>query len=298
MLLVDLPNDVLLEVATWLVCPLVSSPLEDLASACWPLFTLYCDSVAVSKQEHSRVLELCHRVGTSVDVLSWHLGAGSSNADNVLTSLSWSGMGITSTDCVLIARIIKTGCMAALQHLDLQHNNIGVAGVGAITCLGHGSLLGELKELWLSNNSLGRWGTYVLASNCHGSRAMEQLRWLDISTNSLFDDGVCVLSDAFVKGAFPQLEILDLSGNFIGDVGVGALCSAFMDGALTQLASMKLNDNLITDQGLTYILKILDIDLLLVMMEIMLHDNILLTEHAVLAAVAQYNIVRHAFRSE
>ena len=67
------------------------------------------------------------------------------------------------------------------------------------------------------------------------SGALPQLKDLWLSENSIGDVGLSALADVVSKGALPQLNRLVLSENAIGDIGISALASACANGALDHL---------------------------------------------------------------
>ena len=127
--------------------------------------------------------------------------------------------------CVLQAQSFGLVCCTCpAQILALSDNQIGDAGVTAMTNACVGGALANLQTLLLGS---------ILGGNNIG------------------DEGMKALADALSRGALASLKRLDLECNHIGDAGITALASACAKGALAQLTKLYLSYNQIGDVGLT-----------------------------------------------
>ncbi|XP_078366149.1 NACHT, LRR and PYD domains-containing protein 3-like [Oculina patagonica] len=109
--------------------------------------------------------------------------------------------------------------------------------------------LHELTELDLSGNSITDQG---VAHLCDALKDVNcKLTELDLSGNSITDQGVAHLCDA-LKDVNCKLTELNLSGNIITDQGVAHLCDALKD-VNCKLTDLDLSGNSITDQGVAHL---------------------------------------------
>ncbi len=112
-----------------------------------------------------------------------------------------------------------TNSFFRVATLDLSNNHLTAAGLQIIVNHYHGPLdpsKVKLRDLNLSNNTLGDDGTRVLAACRH----LEHLRILRLANCGISDEGVRVLAES------PHLNnvvVLDLSNNPINDAGCRVL---------------------------------------------------------------------------
>lgn len=108
-----------------------------------------------------------------------------------------------------------------LLHLNLYYRNLGDAGIAAFAaaCARPVSALAQLEQLTLVGNSIG-------------------------------DDGMSALADAFSKGALPMLHTLNLARNRISDVGIAAFAKSCANGALAELKVLTFTRNEIGEPAL------------------------------------------------
>jgi hypothetical protein len=131
--------------------------------------------------------------------------------------------------------------MSALQELDIGHNAIGTIPA-LFSAIGR---LPRLRSLRLSHNKLGQTGCTLLCGALATSPSCQSLCTLDISANSVGDEGM--KSVASILGKLSVLTSLSASHNGIGDPGVDSLCRGLE--VCSQLHDLDLRGNVITDQG-------------------------------------------------
>ena len=133
------------------------------------------------------------------------------------------------------------------NRIDLHQGQ--VTPVDCIAIVHFMKHLHELTELDLSVNSVTDQGVL------HLSDALKELNCkltkLNLANNSLTDQGVSHLCDVLaVENNYCQLFNLDLTYNKVTDQGVLHLCDALKAGNC-KLAKLNLSNNIITDQGVS-----------------------------------------------
>jgi uncharacterized protein (TIGR02996 family) len=174
-----------------------------------------------------------------------------------LRKLELNGNALTAE---MVRALARAPVLASVEDLDLGNNNLGDRGVAS---LARSMYLSGLRRLSLNSNRLGPDACRAL-----GAGNLEQLRSLNVRTNTIGDEGLLQLAQGRALGnltglhasynritsrgalwlaeAFPaSLAVLDLSWNFIGDAGLRALASA----AAPHLTALDLGYCEVGDQG-------------------------------------------------
>ena len=163
-------------------------------------------------------------------------------AFSCVTQLLLNGGGTT-----FLVFAISIGSLGKLKDLYLRRNNIGDAGMSALSGAIASGSLGKLEYLGLGKNDIGNEGMKALASAIT-SRSLPNLQNLWLQDNRLGDAGMTALSGAIASGSLPNLLELHLSNNQIGDKGMEALAGA--SGSLQKLWLLSLCRNQIGDEGM------------------------------------------------
>jgi len=133
--------------------------------------------------------------------------------------LMWSSRGLEEADAEVLAMLVVDGTLFSARMLNVSDNQLGKAGVVALTC-------GPLYAL----------------------------RQLDVSSNSIGDDGMAALSSGLARGLLPNLLDLCLAGNQITDLS--ALCQAVDAGALCMARTIDLSENWIGDAAVNMLAEV------------------------------------------
>ena len=164
--------------------------------------------------------------------------------------------------------ITKYGANALLQimanininSLDIDSRNIGSSGAAAVSLsltkyknerqalTDALNCFGDLLELNLSCNSIGDDGAKALADALKKCCNIK-LTSLNLSSNSIGDDGAKALADALKNCCNIKLTSLNLSSNSIGDDGAKALADALKNCCNIKLTSLNLSSNSIGSDG-------------------------------------------------
>ena len=128
-----------------------------------------------------------------------------------------------------------------LRRINLNCNLIGDEGLGAFAAVL--KRLPALQELLLHSNHISDAGLCILSTSFWVPSGVPivldghdpppaylegaSLTWLDLSANTVGDDGASSFAVKIGEGAAPRLQKLYLQNNQIGEAGLGALVSAF-----------------------------------------------------------------------
>ena len=148
-------------------------------------------------------------------------------------------------------KVINEAVQDAINELELEYD-----GAEALV-----ELCGDSVERLVEQRPTAlRWGCRRLTAadapkltNVLKSKALAQVEWLQLDSNSLGDEGAAAIVAAGAAGCLPRLKGLDLDYNEIGAAGVTALASAFAGGAFRKLVYLNLGRNPIGDAGVTAI---------------------------------------------
>jgi hypothetical protein len=161
----------------------------------------------------------------------------------------------------VLAPLVASEAVAAVEHLDLSDNNLGAAGLAAlaggvfpalralhlprtrpeeagVAALVAAGFFPDLRSLALGGNNLGPGAAAALARG-----PADRLRVLDLSANRVGDRGAIALADG---PRLAHLIDLDLAEALVGDAGAEALAAAPHLGGLIRL---NLTGNPITGRG-------------------------------------------------
>ena len=141
--------------------------------------------------------------------------------------------------------------LTCLESLNLSHNRIGDAGVGALGSALQGGAFGRLRTLELGWNEIGSPGLRALALALHAGStpALERLR---LEGNAISDDGAPFGELAGALAArTPELRELsfgtEVGGNYLGDACLFQLIDVLP--SLIKLQRLYLATNEISDAG-------------------------------------------------
>jgi Ran GTPase-activating protein (RanGAP) involved in mRNA processing and transport len=148
--------------------------------------------------------------------------------------------------CVHLSKVIQKN--SSLTKLDLAFNCIRDEG---LVLLMEGLKKSQccLHHLDLSHNSIGDNGMEALATSIENGAACD-LTKLSLKYNNIGSAGCRHLKGAFEHPhSCPLLRSLKLGSNQIGDTGAAVLATALAEGALPQLTCLDLANNSITHSG-------------------------------------------------
>ena len=141
--------------------------------------------------------------------------------------------------------------LTCLESLNLSHNRIGDAGVGALGSALQGGAFGRLRTLELGWNEIGSPGlrALALALRAGSTLALERLR---LEGNAISDDGAPFGELAGALAArTPELRELsfgtEVGGNYLGDACLFQLIDVLP--SLIKLQRLYLATNEISDAG-------------------------------------------------
>ena len=156
------------------------------------------------------------------------------------------GSVLSREDLEDFSKAIVNGAMPQLQSLFLDNNNIGDAGIIALSDSLPRRAMANVTVLNLNGNQIEAPG---MASLLHAIArgAMAGLLDLRLAGNRIGDDGMKALSSALARGALPQLRVLVLNHNKIGDAGCSALAEAAAMGAMARLEDLYIGSNRFRD---------------------------------------------------
>ena len=112
-----------------------------------------------------------------------------------------------------------------LHTIDLSWCLIRTRGCTALAEAFQGGYATGVHTLILSGNDLS--ATPMRALLAAFKSGWNQLLYLDLRKNCLYDDGACVIAHMILDGVLPKIKKLQLQSNSIGDTGGTAICKAF-----------------------------------------------------------------------
>ena len=118
-----------------------------------------------------------------------------------------------------------------LEHLYLNGNHLGDAGVLALADALGGGAMTNMTMLWLEDNRIGDEGMQALAGVIRRG-ALADLREISLIKNQIGDSGVAHFVEAISQVGMARCQGLYLSENRIGDAGMRLLSEAIAMGAL------------------------------------------------------------------
>jgi hypothetical protein len=178
------------------------------------------------------------------------------NKDSKIMSLDAAAESIGPAGVKLIAEALRTSVTGGLTKLSLAHNNVGEVGTKAICkALEQNTTLKELDISgdWRGSNTGGSAGAkHVAKMLCVNGG----LTALNLSSNSLKDEGVNAVCEAIQSNKETKLASLNFSYNSIGPVGANAVAAMVaVTGALTKLSLAK---NELGEEGIKAICEALE----------------------------------------
>jgi len=112
-----------------------------------------------------------------------------------LHSIDLSWCLIRTRGCCALAESFEQGFATGVHTLNLSGNDLSATPMRG--------LLKAFKSGW------------------------NQLLYLDLRKNCLYDDGACVIAHMILEGVLPKIKVIKLQSNSIGDTGGSAICKAF-----------------------------------------------------------------------
>ena len=155
--LAEQPDDVISACGALLASVMAPTHLCALSSTCKATSRALALAVHTLRVEHSLALTVLTKCGSSFAKLA-------PSEEFLAEGIDWSGKGLSSADCEILARLWGDGALLGLKWLYLTDNRIGDAGLCAIAaaCRKTGALAG-LRMLNLKNNCVCEAGTNALA---------------------------------------------------------------------------------------------------------------------------------------
>lgn len=134
-----------------------------------------------------------------------------------LTTLGLGHNQIGNHGLVAFAEALSSGKCGSLAKLYMFDNQIGDEGVIALAGALAAGNIPRLTHLYLDMNDIGDLGLTELANSTMApvvtTRAMQRLKELRLSDNSIGSDGFSALAEALWRGALPVCSSLMFSGN-------------------------------------------------------------------------------------
>ena len=250
-----LSHDELGVIVDGLADPLQPVVAVALSSTCLGLRTPLQAALEVLKERHARAAALYRKVGcwdpvTRNDVTFAELGNSERLYlyDKRLVASDLTTVGMILRTCWLpklkaidlchnffgnsgmqtLCESLDRGAVPSLRSLTLTLNSIGPVGAEAFAAALRRGALPNLENLILQMNyTLGNQGAAALAAPL---RKLTALKWLELSTCAIGDEGVASLVADLGKDDFKSLKKLHLARNPISDAG--PLVAALDRGAL------------------------------------------------------------------
>ena len=257
-----LSHDELGVIVDGLADPLQPVVAVALSSTCLGLRTPLQAALEVLQQRHERATALCRKLRDSSTWLYRPHGYKVMrfvpmtcvllrDADIVeLHSTTWNHQSLTTDDVATLAMILRTNGLPKMQRLNLKGNDLGDAGVQALSEEFGNGAAPSLRYLVLTQSNVGPVGAEALSAALRRG-ALPKLTNLEIARNPLGNQGVATLAAPLRK--LPALTELSLDDCEIDDGGVASLVDNLGKDDFQSLQYLWLEGNKITDAGITKI---------------------------------------------
>ena len=204
-MLADIGEDLLLSILHRVSSPLDPRTAVGLARGCCKslrsMQLLRRASVGQLRSQHKAALTLCKKTGLTLDRLE------------KACRLSWGRKELTAQDAQLLVQLSRH--LSRLEEIDLSNNDLGDAGLLALTNASVAGAFPALRVLAMPHNGISDRGARALATAAAAcpSPAFLCLEQLMLQFNRIAAEGMADLAIAIGGGAFPKLGCFFLAGN-------------------------------------------------------------------------------------
>jgi hypothetical protein len=262
----ELPTEVQLRIARTIADPVHPEHVYHLTYTCTTLCESLLPLLVLLRRKHESIAALCEHCGTSIRRMLrdlhnpkgaaqglWWDFSGEAKRYNIACGSPLSELRDHSSG---ICNLVSSGAMTQLSALRLNGNQLGDAGVTALSKACADGALASCRVLGLDSNQIGDAGMQAFSAALTGG-ALASVDILQLSNNNVGDVGMRAFSKALGGGALAKLEVLGLARNQIGDAGMGALSGALASGAQTSVTRLAIDNNQIGDAGMVVLVDVL-----------------------------------------